>query len=171
MRDVAPAAPAQRRRAAPPGSLCVWRGREPPRPRPGRHLPPTAPTEGAAHANQAVCTSFAQNRSECSGTYQAAGMLGHRSWGHPPAEGPGLQVPGAHRLVAARRRGFHAVRRQPNGRESQTKRQRRGREPACVFVLKLFLSPRSPGSHMLPPTSPESSHDTGPPSCDVANLP
>lgn len=92
-------------------------------------------------------------------------------WGGPPAEGPGLQVPGAHGLVAARRRVFHSVRHQPKGRESQTKRQRRGGEPACVFGFKLFLSPRSPGSHMLPATSPESSRDTGLPSCDETNLP
>lgn len=74
-------------------------------------------------------------------------------------------------LGAARRRVFHSVGHQPKGRESQTKRQRRGGEPACVFVFKLFSSPRSPGSHMLPPTSPGPSHDTGPPSCDETNLP
>lgn len=88
-----------------------------------------------------------------------------------PSRGAWPPGPRCSQVGGCRTTGFLSVRLPPKGRESQTKRQRRGGEPACVFVFKLFLSPRSPESHMLPPTSPESSHDPGPPSCDETNLP
>jgi hypothetical protein len=111
---------------------------------------------------------------KCSVTYQADSQRTAECWGDGSWGGgsTGALSPGTRSSQAAkRRRVFHSVRHQRKGRESQTKRQREGGEPACVFVFKLFLSPRSPGSHMPPPTSPEPSHDTGPPSCDEKNLP
>lgn len=110
------------------------------------------------------------------------GVGGLRTVGHgapgrgdPQQRAPGLQVPAG---LCSQVRGcemtcfpFSRAASQGRGGGGRAQRRRSRGEPACVFVFKLFLSPRPSERHMPPPTSPESSHDTGPPSCDETDLP
>lgn len=122
--------PAQPRSAA-PGSLRLFGGAG----AAGPQSPPTLPGQRAQPG--CPCTLMRRSRSASHTIAPSVQELtGLRNDGvqlpgdRPPPQqrGLGLQVPGAHRLVEARRRVFHLGRRQPKGKgePDQKAKERRG---------------------------------------------
>ena len=119
------------RAALPPGSLRLFGGAGAAgSPEPADTSRPTRPTRVPLHANEgsrSASHTIAPSVQELTGLRNDGVQLpGDRP--PPQQRGLGLQVPGAHRLVEARRRVFHLGRRQPKGKgePDQKAKERRG---------------------------------------------